>query len=137
MGVKYNALLLISHAITGISGNTSRRSDCLPSIWSAFGDKTLLVLTIIFGTCSMLLQLGLHCKNVIKALCALSILGINAPADLMEAAIANAVNVFSSVQGGYRDVPTMAIWSDPYCSRLQMLRGLGHGLDPNAMDCNS
>jgi len=55
----------------------------------------------------------------------------------MEAAIANVVNVCGSFQGGYKDVRTMAIWSDPYCSRLQMLRGLVHGFDPNATDCSS
>jgi len=44
---------------------------------------------------------------------------------MMEATIANTVNVCGSFQGGYRDVRMVAIQSDLYCSRLQMLCGRG------------
>jgi len=62
------------------------------------------------------------------------------PANWMEAAFAIEARLLCvCFQGGYRDVGTMAIWPDPFWSRLQLLRGLpGRGLDlTNATDCSS
>jgi len=86
-------------------------------------------------------------QHIIKALSASTELGINAqpedlpelhPADLMKDAIIITASVWTSFQGGYTDVRMMTMWSDTYCSRLQMLRehgmyiirGLGRDLDP-------
>jgi len=62
------------------------------------------------------------------------------PTDRMEAAFTIEASICVCFQGGYRDVGTMSIWSDPFWSRLpKLLRGLpGRGLDlTNATDCSS
>lgn len=86
---------------------------------------------------------GLHYEIVSNALSTLAELGISAqaedlpelhPADRME--VAMKASICMSFQGGYRDIGTM-IWLDPFSSRIQMLRGLRQGLNPNATDCSS
>lgn len=102
-----------------------------------------MIITISFGMCSILLQPGPHCENVIKALYALAGPAARTrpedlpelhPADRMEAVLAmkaKSMCVFP------RWVKKRWKFGLTLLYRLQMLRGLGRGPDPNVTDCSS
>ena len=77
----------------------------------------------------MLSALAEFCKDLLEPY----------PANWMEAAFAIEARVLCvCFQGGYRDVGTMAIWPDPFWSRLlKLLRGLpGPGLNVQPYQCD-